>query len=101
MPAQAATFHVFEAGFNPGSQAIPRHIGLLGGQISDHDPRMLIALFPLHQERATESTLLLGKPLHYALPLRPRLPDPATDPVKLLFSLCWCLDPEIDAQERM
>src|SRR2546421_1575498 len=62
---------------------------------------MLIALLPLQQQCALQPTLLLGKTLHHALPLGPRLGNPATDPVKRLFALGSCLDPQIDPQERM
>ena len=99
MPAQASALDILEARINPHSQAIPRHIGLRRSQIGEHDPWMLITHFPLHQQRATQSALLLGKTLHHALPLRPRRRHPATDPVKGLFPNGTGLDRQINAQE--
>ena len=62
---------------------------------------MLVAFFPLHQQRTTQSALLLRKTLHHPLPLRPRCRNPSADPVKLLFPLGACLNSQIDTQERV
>ncbi len=101
MPAQTSALDIFEARFNPDPQAIPRHIGLLRRQVGEDDPGMLIADLPLHQQRATQAALRLGKTLHHALPLRPRRRHKAADPVKSLFPNGTGLDRQIDAQERM
>src|SRR2546421_4853071 len=65
-------------------------------------PRPSLATTPRRAPHpASCSALLLRKTLHRPLPLRPRHWNPPADPVKLLFTLGACLDPQIETQERM
>ena len=54
LPMPPTPFAVFEPTLDPGSQSIPRHIGLHAGQVGHHKPGFAVARGPTRQEGAPQ-----------------------------------------------
>ena len=102
MPAPLSALVILKPAFNPGTQTIPRPLGLLSRQIGDDDPGLFRARLTADEHGAVlQAGVLVGKTGHARCPLLSACGQPVADPLPPIAAVDTDFGSQIDTQERM